>query len=101
MRGKSDSAQFPSQRFDYALEILKHVIVPKSDNAISKRIKLLASRDITLIICMLPAVNFHDELRFETNKVGNKRPYGPLTAKLSAANLAIANGNPKPLFGIR
>jgi hypothetical protein len=52
-------------------------------------------------IAMLPAIQFHDQIPFATDKIHNVARHRMLPAKPKPADLAVAQQSPKSLLGVR
>jgi len=60
-------------RFEHAIRILQHVVVPESQNDIAHCFLDLSSLGITfLTFIVLPAIELNDELSISTNEVDNE-----------------------------
>ncbi len=78
-------------RLQYRFRILQRFIIPKSHYGkallLQKAVTILV---ISLSFCVLPAIQFYNDLMFHTGKIRDVRPYGTLTAKLQAKQPPVA-----------
>ena len=56
----------------YTLSILKHIIVPETDNYPAQTRQIFCSPLIALRFRMLPAVNFNDKFQFKAGKISKE-----------------------------
>ena len=87
-------------RLEHVSEISRHIIIPKSDDAIAVGGKF---RGATIVggdlICMLAAVEFDDELLLRARKVRNPIANGMLATKFVEGE-AVAKRAPEDAFGV-
>jgi hypothetical protein len=80
------------------LGVFQHVVIPKSDNAISTRLKPL--RADTVIVGMLSAIHLDDQLSFGTKEIGNVWADWVLSPETGSVQLLAAQTEPQSLLGI-
>ena len=87
--------------FEYALDILENLIVPKSQN--SKAFATEPGSSFSVGVDpqrMLAAVDFDDEFCLETNEIGDKGSDRGLAAKMMTVDLPASQMGPKALFRV-
>jgi len=83
----------------YSLNIIHHIMVPKSYHLESLRPKPLGPDIIIILINrMLAAIQFNNKLLFEAYKIDNIFSDGSLSSKFKAHQLSTANMAPEFLF---
>jgi len=94
LQGKAD-------RFQYRIEILEYLIVPKTEHP-----EPLGSQPLGPLFVfldpkhVLAAVQLDDYLALEANEVDDESPDGSLPAEFEAAKLLSAQPRPEPPLGI-
>src|SRR5580692_2941667 len=96
--GGGSSAQRYENRLQDPIRIAERFIVPKSDHAITTRLKPECPR--FAVICMLSAINFDDELRLRAKEIDNIGPKRMLATEAEAIKLLSAQTRPQPNLGI-
>jgi len=87
--------------FQNAIEVIKHVIVPKPDDAVAVTRKLGGAPIIGLdALAVLAAVELDDQLACGTSEVGDALSDGMPPAKFPKRD-TFAQGSPEHLFDIR
>lgn len=77
--------------FEDSINVRQNLMVPKSENSISLRLKKLSATSIGLYLeGMLSSIEFYNEPAFRTAKVHDKRANEMLTAKFYTGNLPAA-----------
>ena len=67
------------------IQIAHHVVIPKTDDFIAKRVQVFGSLFIIFFLFqVLGAIQFNDEFLFDANKVGDVVADGMLTAKIES-----------------
>src|SRR6266540_3590226 len=90
-----DSLQHPT-------DVSQHFIVPEPENPITVSFEERSTLRIGLTLnCVLPAVQFDDELYFGTTEVGDEWPDGMLAPDLGPGELPITQPPPERSLGIR
>lgn len=68
---------------DNAVNLLHHVIVPKADDFVAKRVQVFGPLFVVFFLFqMLRAVQFDDEFLFDTNKIRDEVSDGMLPSKI-------------------
>ena len=89
---------------EYGIQVFKHFVIPKSQNANAAATQELSSNCIMparSIGVVLASVELDGELRRIAVKVEDVRCYGLLAAKLHSTKPAAAEDCPHQTFGIR
>src|SRR6266498_739326 len=90
-----DSLQHPT-------DVSQHFIVPEPENPIAVSFEERSTLRIGFTLtCVLPAVQFDDELYFGTTEVGDEWPDGMLAPDLGPGELPITQPPPERSLGIR
>ena len=87
--------------FQHAVDIPKHVVVPKAQNLEASVRATSITNCIRLAFIVLPAVDLNDESRFEANEVNKVRTDLNLATKAQAVELFGTEMPPEEAFCIR
>ena len=88
-----------ADRFQDALGVLEHVVVPDADDAIAERFDYLGSGSVRFGR-MLPAVDLNREAQSSAGEVGDMRANRKLADELRAFEPATSQIVPKSVLGI-
>ena len=87
---------------EQAVDVLHHVVVPKSQDQVSHRSQNSGSICVfRSASCMLSAIKLDDETRLGTTKIRDVTINGNLSLEFQAAQSPIAQVKPKHTLGIR
>ena len=77
--------QRKDDRANYAVHVLGHIVIPKTDHFVAKRFKILCSFFVVfLLLDELTAVQFDDEVFLDTHERRDEVSGGVLPAKVDS-----------------
>jgi hypothetical protein len=92
--------QLAIDRLEHRSQILRHIIIPKTDNAITVTGDLKTTLLVSgLLIGMLAPIEFDDEFLFRAGEIGNAIADRMLSTKF-VERQALAECTPQNLFGV-
>lgn len=89
---------FSDNCFQYAVDVLNHIIVPEPDDPIAMLLDQLGPRRV-LSLAMLPAVQFDNQTETPRGKVGDIRANGKLFDEFGVFQLPVAQSAPQLALG--
>jgi hypothetical protein len=87
--------------FQHSIGLLQCFIIPEADYPKAFRLKKNCSFGIARdLLCMLPAIQFHYQLLFDTDEINYVRWNRMLPPKLESAEVAVFQLQPQPQFRV-
>jgi len=87
--------------FKHSICLLQCFIIPEANYAIPFRCKKTCSFGIACgLLCMLPAIQFHYQLLFDTDEINDVWWNRMLPPKLESAEAAVFQLQPQPQFRV-
>ena len=88
-----------SNRLEHARRILKHVIVPETQDTETFPAKIGIALAVGITVAMLTAIRFDDQRSFEAGEVDDVRCDDVLAAEFGDRHAAVAEHGPEAALG--
>src|SRR5438105_12481071 len=100
--GSSRLRSVAARCVQHIIGVLQHVLIPEPYDDKAQSFQMGAPLGISRrVLRMLPAIDLDDELRIDTDEIGNVSFDRHLPAKLPAVELSVAQMPPQAAFGRR